>query len=118
MSVGQQQLECRRHIADEAGALWSGVMEHDPDGVELPAFVADTMRSGEWGGAEQIAIFAAVHGVQVSVHELDGGVQTFGKGGKTVRLLYSNAAYGHGNPDHYDLIWAKSDTEGETWDTG
>ena len=104
-SMGSTPIVCRQHIAESAKNCWKEIMDHDPEHRELPGFVRETLESGKWGGAQQILVFAHTLNCRVNVHRMEGDPISFGEGGQTIDLLYSNAAGGHGNPDHYDLIW-------------
>eukprot|EP00972_Heterocapsa_arctica_P064701 9547564-Heterocapsa_arctica.AAC.1 len=42
-------------------------MEHDPHGSALAHFIEETQDRKEWGGAEQIAVFAHIHKLKVEV---------------------------------------------------
>eukprot|EP00972_Heterocapsa_arctica_P034789 5121091-Heterocapsa_arctica.AAC.1 len=70
-------------------------MEHDLDGSGLAHFIEETGKRKEWGGAEQIAVFAHLRNIKVEVHEYGMEVPTF-DGGEleldhtVVRVLYSN----------------------------
>ena len=110
VALGMRVGECRQFIADAASRVWDTVMDHDVHKVELAPFIRRTLSRGVWGGAEQVAVCAEAADVTIHVHELNETVHAFGCGKQVIRLLYSNCAAGRGEPDHYDLIWPKSQT--------
>eukprot|EP00972_Heterocapsa_arctica_P063978 9439082-Heterocapsa_arctica.AAC.1 len=68
-------------------------MEHDIYGNGLEHFKLETGTRAEWGGAEQIAVFAHTCKINVEVHVYGMAVQFFDGGGleqKVIRALYSN----------------------------
>jgi len=93
----------RNIIIQGAPAVWTTVMEHDMHGEELQQFIGETGDSNEYGGERQIAIFAAIKRLKVTVHDKTMGKLTYGHGHE-FHLLYSHINDENGEPNHYDLL--------------
>eukprot|EP00972_Heterocapsa_arctica_P092965 13711948-Heterocapsa_arctica.AAC.1 len=84
-------------------------MEHAIYGSRLEHFKDEAGDRNEWGGAEQIAVFARIHNIEVEVHAYDMSVQVF-DGGEleleqtVIRVMFSNSTKWGIKPNHYDLL--------------
>eukprot|EP00972_Heterocapsa_arctica_P087359 12883714-Heterocapsa_arctica.AAC.1 len=59
--------QIRQAIVDRVEECWKNIMEHDIDGSALTHFLAEANNRKEWGGAEQIEVFAHIHKIGIEV---------------------------------------------------
>eukprot|EP00972_Heterocapsa_arctica_P091681 13521083-Heterocapsa_arctica.AAC.1 len=82
-------------------------MKHDIYCCGLEHFKLETGTRTEWGGAEQIAVFAHIRNIKVEVHAYGMAAQVIEGGGleqKATRALYSNSTKWGNQPNHYDRL--------------
>eukprot|EP00972_Heterocapsa_arctica_P078172 11527438-Heterocapsa_arctica.AAC.2 len=69
-------------------------MQHDMYGAGLESSILETGTRTEWGGAEQVAVFAHIHKIRVDIHAYSMAEQVFDGGGieqEVIRVLFSNS---------------------------
>ena len=78
-------------------------MHHDVEGTELQGFLDETADFSVYGGAAQIAMFAAIRRVSIHVHSKTMNTQIYGSG-TDFHLLWCHIQEPEGSPNHYDLL--------------
>eukprot|EP00972_Heterocapsa_arctica_P083357 12283624-Heterocapsa_arctica.AAC.1 len=60
--------QVRQSIMDKANLYWNEVFKVDTEGEEFINFIRETGYINQWGGANQIAIFAKMEHIKIEVH--------------------------------------------------
>ena len=95
--------EVRKVLSNRAPDLWREVMQHDSEGAELQEFLTETADFSIYGGAAQIAMFAAIRRICIHVHAKGMNTLTYGSGVE-FHLLYCHIGQAEGRPNHYDVL--------------
>jgi len=95
--------EVRKVLINRAPDLWGEVMQHDTEGAELQEFLTETADHNVYGGAAQIAMFAALRRICIHVHSKGMNTLIYGSGVE-FHLLYCHISQPEGSPNHYDLL--------------
>eukprot|EP00972_Heterocapsa_arctica_P027872 4098624-Heterocapsa_arctica.AAC.1 len=53
---------------DKANLYWNEIFKYDIEGEEFIDFLKETGDISQWGGANQITIFANVENIKIDVH--------------------------------------------------
>ena len=95
--------DVRKLLINRAPDLWAEVMQHDVEGSELQGFLDETGDHYVYGGAAQIAMFAAVRRIAIHVHSKGMNTQIYGSG-TDFHLFWCHIHEPDGRPNHYDLL--------------
>eukprot|EP00972_Heterocapsa_arctica_P063183 9322126-Heterocapsa_arctica.AAC.1 len=66
MEMNGNQL--RQSIIEKANLYWNEVFEYDIEGKEFIHFLLETGDRNQWGGANQMAIFANMENIKIYVY--------------------------------------------------
>eukprot|EP00972_Heterocapsa_arctica_P003934 585612-Heterocapsa_arctica.AAC.1 len=107
-------MEFRAQLSERAHERWGKTMEHDIYVTGLETFKFETGTRTEWGGAEQLAVFAHIHKIRVDIHAYGMAEQVCDGGGteqEVIRVLFSNSTKRGNQPNHYDLLMPRVEAE-------
>eukprot|EP00972_Heterocapsa_arctica_P061034 9001195-Heterocapsa_arctica.AAC.1 len=60
--------QVRQRIIEKANLYWNEVFEYDTEGEEFINFLHETAYINQWGGANQMAIFAKMENIKIDVY--------------------------------------------------
>eukprot|EP00972_Heterocapsa_arctica_P061087 9006234-Heterocapsa_arctica.AAC.1 len=69
--------QVRQSIIDKANLHWNQVAEYDTEGHDFISFLQETADRNQWGGANQIAIFARMENIRIDVYSHGIPCQTY-----------------------------------------
>ena len=78
-------------------------MQHDVEETELQVLLDETANHNIYGGAAQIAMFAAIWRISIHVHSKGMNTLIYGSGAE-FHLLWCHINQPDGSPNHYDLL--------------
>eukprot|EP00972_Heterocapsa_arctica_P112323 16431132-Heterocapsa_arctica.AAC.1 len=69
--------QVRQRIIEKANLYWIEVFEYDIEGEEFIHFLQETADRNQWGGANQMAIFAKMEHIKIDVYSHGIPCQTY-----------------------------------------
>eukprot|EP00972_Heterocapsa_arctica_P027074 3982244-Heterocapsa_arctica.AAC.1 len=60
--------QVRQHIIEQTNIHWQEIFEYDNPGEEFINFLQETADRTQWGGANQMTIFAKMENIKIQVY--------------------------------------------------
>eukprot|EP00972_Heterocapsa_arctica_P065189 9624004-Heterocapsa_arctica.AAC.1 len=78
---------------------WNEVFDYDVEGEEFINFLTETSYRNQWGGANQMAIFAKMENIQIYVYSHGIPCQTYAFDGEMSSIITLSVFYGATSTD-------------------
>eukprot|EP00972_Heterocapsa_arctica_P020028 2956353-Heterocapsa_arctica.AAC.1 len=90
---------------------WQNIFEYDDEGEEFISFLQETSDRTQWGGANQMAMFAKLENIKIKVYRRGMPCQIYDFQGNdeinnktTISVLWRNINRWGAQENHYDLL--------------
>eukprot|EP00972_Heterocapsa_arctica_P113755 16438917-Heterocapsa_arctica.AAC.1 len=103
--------QVRQSILEKANLYWNEVFEYNIEGEEFINLLQETGDRNQWGGANQMAIFAKMENIKIDVYSHGIPCKTYeydshGEQNKnTISVLWCNINRWGAQENHYDLLF-------------